>query len=88
MSEVKDKQYRAKLIKIIIKTCLSNYLLETSDGIKGILEKELNDSLNFNVKVDKLNKDGGRISGTVLYETNTGEFKAIDFSVIGKETIF
>lgn len=88
MSEFKDKKYRTKLIKIIIKTCLLNYLLETSDKIKDVLEKELNDSLNFGVVVDELNVDGGRTTGTVVYEDDAGEFKAIHFTVIGKEVMF
>lgn len=78
----KEKNYRGMLVEVIVKSSISDYLFDSVDELKKILQEKLDLNLKFNTKVSEIENKNEHTFGKIFFEDESGMVKAIDFTII------
>jgi antitoxin component of RelBE/YafQ-DinJ toxin-antitoxin module len=80
----KTKPIRVSLVKSIAEKVLTEHLFEDLKLVKPLLEKELNNGLNFNTTVTEFKNNGNITFGDVYFKINDNDEKpyVLSFSII------
>ena len=78
----KEKNYRGMLVEVIVKSSISDYLFDSVDELKKILQEKLDLNLKFETKVSDIEIKNDHTFGKISFEDESGMVKAIDFTII------
>jgi thioredoxin reductase len=78
------KSYRGMLVKIIVKSFVTDYLFDPNDELKETLQEKLNLNLKFDTKVSEIEIKNKHNVGKISFEDETGEVRVIEFTITEK----
>jgi hypothetical protein len=87
MLELKNKSYRGMLVEVVVKSFITDYLFDSKDGLKEILQKKLDLNLRFNTKVSEIETKNEHSFGKISFEDENGVVRIIDFTIIGSSVV-
>jgi hypothetical protein len=82
MLELENKSYRGMLVEVIVKSFITDYLFDSKDGLKEILQEKLDLNLMFDTKVSEIETKNEHTFGKISFEDENGLIKVIDFTII------
>jgi len=81
MVKLKDKNYRRMLVRIIVKSFITDCLFDSKDRLKEILQEKLDLNLRFDTKVSEIETKNKRTFGKVFFEDENGIESVINFTI-------
>lgn len=87
VEEEKTKPIRVSLVKSICEKIFTEHLFDELNSIKPLLEKELNNMLNFETKVSEIQNNSSVTFGSVYFKLNDDDEKpyVLDFSIVSND---
>lgn len=83
MLEIKNKSYRAKLVKVVTKAFVKENLFEPISDFQENLQNRLNSELRFETKVRNIESYKNNCqTGLITFENEWGTKMNIEFSII------
>jgi len=83
MLEIKNKSYRAKLVKVVTKAFVKENLFEFMSNFQENLQNRLNSELKFETKVSNIESYKNNCqTGLITFENEWGTIMNIEFSII------
>jgi hypothetical protein len=83
----KEKSYRGMLVEVIVKSFIIDYLLDSVNGLKEILQERLNLNLKFETNVSDIESKNGLIFGKISFKDENGLVKVVDFTIISSGVV-
>jgi NADPH-dependent 2,4-dienoyl-CoA reductase/sulfur reductase-like enzyme len=87
MLEMENKSYRGMLVEVIVKSFITDYLFDSKDGLKEILQEKLDLNLRFNTKVSEIETKNEHTFGKISFEDENGILRVIDFTITGSSVV-
>ncbi len=87
MLELENKSYRGMLVEVIVKSFIKDYLFDSKDGLKEILQEKLDLNLRFNTKVSEIETKNEHTFGKISFEDENGIVRVIDFTITGSSFV-
>jgi NADPH-dependent 2,4-dienoyl-CoA reductase/sulfur reductase-like enzyme len=87
MLEMENKSYRGMLVEVIVKSFITDYLFDSKDGLKEILQEKLDLNLRFNTKVSEIETKNEHTFGKISFEDENGIVRVIDFTITGSSVV-
>lgn len=82
MLELENKSCRGMLVEVIVKHFIKDYLFDSIDGLKEILQERLNSNLKFETKVSDIETKDGNNFCKISFEDENGKVRVVDFTII------
>jgi predicted RecB family endonuclease len=83
----KEKSYRGMLVEVIVKSFIKDYLFDSVDGLKEILQEKLDLNLKFDTIVSEIETKNEHTFGKISFEDENGEVRVIDFTITGSSVV-
>jgi hypothetical protein len=75
------------LVEVIVKSFITDYLLDSVDGLKEILQEKLDLNLKFDTKVSEIEIKNEHTFGKISFEDENGVVRVIDFIITGSSVV-
>jgi predicted RecB family endonuclease len=75
------------LVEVIVKSFITDYLFDSVDGLKEILQDKLDLNLKFNTKVSEIENKNKHTFCKISFEDENGEVKVIDFTITSSSVV-
>jgi hypothetical protein len=85
--ELENKSYRGMLVEVIVKSFITDYLFDSVDGLKEILQAKLDLNLKFDTMVSEIETKNEHTFGTISFKDEDGLVRVIDFTITGSSVI-
>jgi len=85
--ELENKSIRGMLVEVIVKSYIRNYLFDSVNGLKEILQEKLNLNLKFDTKVSEIETKNEHTFGKISFENENGVVGVIDFTITGSSVV-
>jgi predicted RecB family endonuclease len=83
----KEKSYRGMLVEVIVKSFINDYLFDSVDGLKEILQEKLDLNLKFDTIVSEIETKNEHTFGKISFEDENGVVRVIDFTITGSSVV-
>jgi hypothetical protein len=85
--ELENKSIRGMLVEVIVKSFVTDYLFDSVDGLKEILQEKLDLNLKFDTMISEIETKNGHSFGKISFEDENGEVRVIDFTITGSSVV-
>jgi len=85
--ELENKSYRGMLVEVIVKSFITDYLFDSVDGLKEILQEKLDLNFKFDTMVSEIETKNEHTFGKISFEDENGLIKVIDFTITGSSVV-
>jgi predicted RecB family endonuclease len=83
----KEKSYRGMLVEVIVKSFINDYLFDSVDGLKEILQEKLDLNLKFDTIVSEIETKNEHTFGKISFEDENGVVRVVDFTITGSSVV-
>ena len=80
--ELENKSYRGMLVEVIVKSFIKDYVLDSRDELKKVLQDKLNLNLNFETSIPKVEEENGLFFGGIYFKDEDGTPRVADFTIM------
>jgi hypothetical protein len=80
--ELENKSCRGMLIEVIVKSFIKDYVLDSRDELKEVLQDKLNLNLNFETSIPKVEEENGLFFGGIYFKDEDGTPRVADFTIM------
>ncbi len=87
MIELENKSYRGMLVEVIVKSFIKDYLFDSKDGLKEILQDKLDLNLKFETKVSDIESKNEHTFAKISFDDENGKVRVIDFTITGSSVV-
>jgi hypothetical protein len=85
--ELENKSIRGMLVEVIVKSFITDYLFDSVDGLKEILQEKLNLNLKFDTKISEIETKNEYTFGKISFEDEDRLVRLIDFTITGSSVV-
>jgi len=85
--ELENKSIRGMLVEVIVKSFITDYLFDSVDELKEILQERLNLNLKFETNISNIESKNEYTFGKISFEDENGLIKVIDFTIISSGVV-
>jgi predicted RecB family endonuclease len=85
--ELENKSIRGMLVEVIVKSFITDYLFDSVDGLKEILQEKLNINLKFDTKVSEIENKNEYTFGKISFEDEDKLVRLIDFTITSSSVV-
>ncbi len=85
--ELENKSIRGMLVEVIVKSFITDYLFDSVDGLKEILQEKLHLNLKFDTKISEIETKNEYTFGKISFEDEDGLVRLIDFTITGSSVV-
>jgi hypothetical protein len=85
--ELENKSIRGMLVEVIVKSFITDYLFDSVDGLKEILQDKLDLNLKFDTKISEIETKNEYTFGKISFEDEDGLIRLIDFTITGSSVV-
>jgi hypothetical protein len=85
--ELENKSIRGMLVEVIVKSFITDYLFDSVDGLKEILQEKLHLNLKFDTKISEIGTKNEYTFGKISFEDENGVVRVIDFTITGSSVV-
>ena len=75
------KSFRGMLVEIIVNFCIEENLFSSVDGLKEILQEQLNLNLNFETTISDIETKNGYTFAKIFFKDENAVTRVIDFTI-------
>lgn len=85
--ELENKSIRGMLVEVIVKSFITDYLFDSVDELKEILQERLDLNLKFETNVSDIENKNEHTFGKISFEDENGVIRVIDFTITGSSVV-